>query len=75
MSSARGQLSSAQNEDRKLGREITKFCYDLGQLKINLKRLSRFVQYEFAGLDNDIIWELYLDRPELKSKLKLKRPK
>ena len=60
------QLSSTQSEDRKLSREITKCSYDLGQLKINLKRLSRFVQYEFAGVKDDIIWELYLDRPELK---------
>lgn len=67
------QLSSAQTEDRKLGREMTKCCYDLGQLEIRLKRLSRFVQYEFAGVDDDMIWELCLDRPELKSKLK--RPK
>lgn len=64
------QLSSAQTEDWKLGREITKCRYDLGQLEIYLKRLSRFVQYEFAGVEDDIIWELYLDRPELKSKLK-----
>lgn len=66
------QLSSAQTEDRKLGREITKYRYNLGQLEIKLKRLSRFVQYEFAGVDDDIIWEIYQDNPELKSNSKIR---
>ena len=69
------QLSITQSEDRRLSSEITKCRHDLGQLVIDLKRLSRYVQYEFAGVGDNIIWQLYLDRPELKSKLKLKRPK
>ena len=66
------QVNSAQAKDQKLTREITKFRYDLGQLGVELKRLSRFVQYEFAGINNDIIWGMYLDSPELKSNLRIR---
>ena len=69
------QLSIAQLEDRRLSSEITRCHHDLGHLVIDLKRLSRYVQYEFAGISDNIIWGLCLDRPELKSRIKLKKPK
>lgn len=69
------RVSSTETENRKLAQEVSKRHHDLVQLEIDLKRLSRYVQYEFAGIDNDIIWELCLDRPELKNKIKFPKHK
>jgi septal ring factor EnvC (AmiA/AmiB activator) len=69
------QLSIAQSEDRRLNTEITRCQHAIGQLSIDLKRLSRYIQYEFAGVDDSIIWELCLDKPVLKSRIKLKKPR
>ena len=60
------QLSNVQSVDQKMSSEITRCRYGLGQLGLELKRLSRFVQYEFAGINDDVVWEICLDSPELK---------
>ncbi len=43
---------------------INKCKYGLEQLPERYEKLSRFIQYEFAGIQDDIIWEIALVRPE-----------
>jgi len=43
---------------------INKCKYDLEQLTERYEKLSRFIQYEFAGIQDDIMWEIVLIRPE-----------
>ena len=52
---------------------INKCKYGLEQLTERYEKLSRFIQYEFAGIQDDIWWEICLMRPE--SKLRNHKPK
>lgn len=45
---------------------INKCKYGLEQLTERYEKLGRFIQYEFAGIQDDIIWEIALVRPEFK---------
>ena len=48
--------------------KIKKCRDDIWQLDMKVQKLSRFIQYEFAGIEDDIIWEIAQDRPLLKKK-------
>ncbi len=45
---------------------INECKYGLEQLTERYEELSRFIQYELAGIQDDILWEVCLLRPEFK---------
>jgi len=47
---------------------INECKHDLEQLAERYEKLSRFIQYELAGIQDDILWEVCLLRPELRSR-------
>ncbi len=51
------------------GTEYNKILEKISKLDEELQRLSRYIQYEFAGISNDIVWNFILDRPKLKKRI------
>ena len=45
---------------------IDKCKDDLEKLTERYEKLSRFIQYEFAGIQDDIMWEIALTHPEFR---------
>ena len=45
---------------------IDQYKHDLEQLAERYEKLNRFIQYEFAGIQDNILWEIYLMRAESK---------
>ncbi len=47
---------------------INKYKHDLEQLAERYEKLNHFIQHEFAGIQDDIVWEISLMYPELKKR-------
>lgn len=64
-----------RNRDILSGTQYKKVHEEISKLKEKLKKLSRYIQYEFAGINNDIVWDFILERPILKKRLHSKTPR
>ena len=49
-----------------LDERLANFTIRVDKLAERYEKLSRFIQYELAGIQDDIIWEIALVRPEFK---------
>ena len=62
------EVSSSKLSSRSSNAGLAKCRSDLEQLSTELARLSRYIQYDVAGIEDDIIWEIAIDRPMPKRK-------
>ncbi len=63
------QLLIYRNRDTYSGTEYKNILEKISKLDEELKRLSRYIQYEFAGVSNDNVWSFVLDEPQLKKRV------
>lgn len=64
-----------RNRDTFSGTEYKDVLEEISKLKEQLKKLGRYIQYEFAGVSDDIVWDFILERPTLKKRLYSKTPR
>lgn len=61
-----------RNRNTFSGTEYKNILEEISKLKEQLKKLSRYIQYEFAGISNDSVWSYFLNNPDLKKRIKKK---
>lgn len=64
-----------RNRDTLSGTEYKHVLDGISKLKEQLEKLSRYIQYEYAGISDDIVWSFILERPTLKKRLYTRVPR